>query len=535
MRAAAPVSKRTTVAAAWEIAPVVALSLALRTLSLLSLPIFFDEAGYIRWAVDIWDQRTRMALFIPMTEDGKQPLFMWLAAVAVQLTPDPLLGGRIVSALAGVASTVGVYFAGYWLAGRGVGAVAALLYAAVPFNLFFDRMALVEALLNAGGVWSLGLGVFIAMRARRRREAVLAGIALGMALAVALWTKMTGAFVIPLPLLCGLLLARRRELATSLLGFIAASVVFGAVALLLSRMPGAEKLVDKAGSFAADPRALLAFPVEWWTRNLLEYGTWIQVYFVAPLWWLLLAAVAWAVLLRRKVALLLLACWAVATLPPTLMAVPKLYASRYIVHGVFPLYLLAADFAVWAWGLLRMQLAQRLSRAVAVRLTAAALLLAGVGPSLAFDYRLLEAPERAGLPPADQRLYVTGWTAGYGFVDAMRLVKQRAVELTRNGQPVIVLSDDMRGTPYAALKVYMKGMPDVHHYVDMHLSRDAEGFMAAWKWHRVPILIVGNQGYDDLEAFERGVPQAKRIGFFPKPEGKSSFRVYEVAKEDLEP
>ncbi len=535
MDTALPVSKRAPAVTALELALVVGLSLVLRTADLLSLPIFFDEAGYLRWAVEIWDQKTRMALFMPMIEDGKQPLFMWLAGPFIQLAPDPLLGARWVSALAGVASTVGVYFAGYWLVGRPVGLVAALLYAVGPFNLFFDRMAMVEALLNAGGVWSLSLAVFVAKRARGRLEAMLAGGALGAALAASFWTKMTAVFVLPLPVLCVLMLSRRKRLGESVVGFSAGGLVLGILLLLLSRMPGAENLVDKASSFAMNPRDLLTFPIEWWTRNAREYWSWIQTYFVVPLWWLLLAAVVWAFLACRREALLLLLCWAVATLPPTLLAIPKLYASRYLVHGVFPLYLLTADFVVWGRDRLREWDGRWLARTCATTVVSVLLLLAVVGPTLAFDYRLLEAPERAGLSSSDRRLYVTGWTAGYGFMDALRLVRQRALELTRDGQPIIVLSGDNRGTPYAALKVYMRDIPNVHHYVDMHLAHDPEGFMMAWKWHRVPILLVGNQGYDDLEAFERGVPQAKRLGEFPKPEGRSYFRVYEVAKEDLDP
>ena len=533
MNTALPVSKRAAAVTALELTLVVGLSLALRTANLLSLPIFFDEAGYLRWAVDIWDQKTRVALFMPMVEDGKQPLFMWLAGPFTQLAPDPLLGARWLSALAGVASALGVYFAGYWLVGRSVGLAAALLYAVGPYNLFFDRMALVEALLNTGGVWGLGLAVFVTKRARGRLEAMLAGGALGAALAASLWTKMTAVFVLPFPVLCVLMLSRRKRLAESVAGFTAGGLVLGASLLLLSRMPGADKLVDKASSFAMDPRDLLSFPVEWWARNVWEYLSWIQTYFVTPLWWLLLAAVVWAFLARRREALLLLLCWAVATIPLTLLAIPKLYASRYLVHGVFPLYLLTADFVVSGWDRLREWGGRRLARAGAA--TAVLVLLAAVGPTLAFDYRLLEAPEQADLSSSDRRLYVTGWTAGYGFVDALRLVRQRALELTRDGQPIIVLSGDNRGTPYAALKVYMRDIPNVHHYVDMHLAHDPEGFMMAWKWHRVPILLVGNQGYDDLEAFERGVPQAKRLGEFLKPEGRSYFRVYEVAKEDLEP
>lgn len=71
-------------------------------------------------------------------------------------------------------------------------------------------------------------------------------------------------------------------------------------------------------------------------------------------------------------------------------------------------------------------------------------------------------------------------------------------------------------------------------YVDSHMTWNPEDFIATWKPHRVPILLLGNDGIDRLDEFERVVPQAKRLGFFPKPTGQSSFRVYEVGIADLD-
>ena len=518
---------------------VAALSLALRIYNILSLPIFFDEAGYLRWALDIADQRTRMALVIPIVEDGKQPLFMWLAAVASGLFSDPLMAGRVVSGLAGVSSAVALYLAGYWLAGRRVGTIAGLLYAVVPFGLFYDRMALVEAVLNAGGVWAFALSVFVACRARTDRSALLAGAGVGAALGAALWTKMPALFMLPFPVLCAFLLPSRGRRALVVGGFTVAAAVLAISAAILAAMPSAARLLDKANSFAVSPQEMLSLRVGSWAANALEYWAWIQAYFPAPLWMILLAAATWGLVRRTRLALLLLGCWADFTLPTTLVAVPKLYESRYVSQGVFPLLLLIALMMASIYRVVQATAkhleGRRKARWISAPLVGAILFIAALGPSLWFDLQLLNAPEDAPLPGSDRRLFVTGWTAGYGFTDALRLVKERAAELTKGGQPVIVLGDDPRGTPYAGLKIYMRGMKDVHYYVDMHLARDPEGFMAAWKSHRVPILIVGNDGYDHLDDFERGVPQARRMGFFPKPYGLSSFRVYEVSVADLPP
>jgi hypothetical protein len=91
-----------------EMLLVALLSLSFRTLNPFSMPIYIDEATFLGWALDIWDRKTRAALMIPIIHDGKQPLFMWIAGGASYLFPDPLLAGRMVSALAGVLSTVGI-------------------------------------------------------------------------------------------------------------------------------------------------------------------------------------------------------------------------------------------------------------------------------------------------------------------------------------------------------------------------------------------------------------------------------------------
>ncbi len=515
------------------------LALGLRTFNLLSLPIYVDEATYLNWGLQIWEQRTRAALFIPIIQDGKQPLFMWLSGGASYLFSDPLLAGRVVSALAGVLSAIGIYLAGYWLAGRWAGLLAGLLYAVVPFDLFYDRMALVEALLNAAGIWTFTLSVFVAGRSSTARSALLAGAGLGMALGAGLWTKMPALFMIPFPVLSAILLRRRDKLRLAVAGLAVAGAVLVVLAGLLFLAPEAENLWDKAQGFSESPQSLLTFPVARWTANVLRYWMWFHTYLPFPLWALVLVAVAWGLVQRTRPTVLLLGCWAAFTMPVLLLSRPEMYQSRYVYQGVFPLLLLLATpmMSVWKsfWSSkwvrgLRIVIPQTVQP-----LAAGAVFVALVGPTLLFDAQLVNSPESAPLAPTDHALFVTDLTSGYGFGEAVEVLKQRAEELTRNGQPIIVLGDYYYGQTYSGVQLYMRGMPGVHFYVDSHMAREPEGFLDAWKSHRVPILLMGNDGWDRLDAFEQAVPQAKRLGFFPKPTGKSSFRVYEVDVPDLPP
>src|SRR3989344_9242851 len=86
-----------------------------RLINLTILPIFTDEAIYIRWSqIALADQQQR---FISLY-DGKQPLFVWLNMLTLKLPVDPLIAGRLVSVLAGFASLIGIIALSWRLFGK---------------------------------------------------------------------------------------------------------------------------------------------------------------------------------------------------------------------------------------------------------------------------------------------------------------------------------------------------------------------------------------------------------------------------------
>jgi hypothetical protein len=75
---------------------IIALYFFLRLYHLTSLPLFIDEAIYIRWGTIARLDATQR--FISLT-DGKQPLFVWIMWPMVKIFSDPIIAGRIVSVL----------------------------------------------------------------------------------------------------------------------------------------------------------------------------------------------------------------------------------------------------------------------------------------------------------------------------------------------------------------------------------------------------------------------------------------------------
>ena len=144
-----------------------------------SLPVFADEAIYIRWSqVMRAEQNLR---FLPLS-DGKQPLYMWLTIPFLKIFHDPLVAGRVVSVVSGIGTLAGIFVLSHiFFASLSVSLVASFIYSISPFSVFFDRLALADSLLSFFGIWTLIFAV-ITVKKIRLDSAMFAGFSLGGAL-----------------------------------------------------------------------------------------------------------------------------------------------------------------------------------------------------------------------------------------------------------------------------------------------------------------------------------------------------------------
>ena len=110
---------------------------SLRFVNLTILPVFADEAIYIRWAQVMKAEETLR--FLPLS-DGKQPLFMWIAIPFLKFIENPLIAGRLVSVASGFGTMIGVSFLSYLLLrSKKVALAAGFIYAVSPFFLIRSR------------------------------------------------------------------------------------------------------------------------------------------------------------------------------------------------------------------------------------------------------------------------------------------------------------------------------------------------------------------------------------------------------------
>src|SRR3990172_3195673 len=84
----------------------------IRFINLTSLPVFADEAIYIRWSQIMANEPTLR--FLPLS-DGKQPLYMWVLMLVVDRFSDPLFVGRFISLLCGIGTVVGLFLTTFYL------------------------------------------------------------------------------------------------------------------------------------------------------------------------------------------------------------------------------------------------------------------------------------------------------------------------------------------------------------------------------------------------------------------------------------
>ncbi len=160
--------------------------LAIRLTNLTILPVFADEAIYIRWSQTISNDLSW--LFIPLT-DGKQPIFMWFVALPLKIIQDPLFAARTASILAGLFSVIGIWLLAKELFSQKVAFLATTLYLVTPFILFYDRLAVPDGLLSAFGVWSLYFSILLIKRLKLKHT-----ITLGLFLGLSWLTKSPGQF-----------------------------------------------------------------------------------------------------------------------------------------------------------------------------------------------------------------------------------------------------------------------------------------------------------------------------------------------------
>lgn len=412
-----------------------------RLLNLTKLPIFTDEAIYIRWSqIGGRDAAWR---FISLS-DGKQPLFTWLMMISLRVFSDPLFAGRLVSVGAGALSSVGMGLLGWELfRDKRVGLVSSIFYILSPFGLMYDRLALYDSLVATFFIWNLLLAVRL-VRLPRLDTALL----LGMGLGLGMLNKTSGflsLYLLPVTLILFDLHASRRL--KRLMQWV---FLIGIAALISQLMYGILRLSplfhmigQKDAVFVYSFREWFSHPFTFLEGNLKGLFDWLVHYLTPPVF--IAALVPLFTLWRQgREKLLVYAYWFLPFLALALFG--RVLYPRFILFMSMPLLILSASSIVWLWHYRKTLLGS---------VTFALLFL----PSLLTDYFIIVHPLYAPIPYADRGQLIENWPSGWGVseVNAFLLARSQQTHVT-------VYTEGTFGLLPAAIEIYLIDKPNIEIY-----------------------------------------------------------------------
>lgn len=421
----------------WSIIILVGLYFFTRFINLTILPIFTDEAIYIRWGqIGLADAAHR---FLSL-EDGKQPLFIWLMYPMLKVFSDPLVAGRMVSVLAGFLSLTGIIAVTKVLFNKKASLFAGLLYVLSPYFLFYDRLALYDCLTTAFFIWGLFFQVLLVQK-RRLDLALLLGFVIGGGLL----TKSSAQFIIfllPFSLLLFDFKAKpqKRHFLTWF-GLSTISVILGiGFSFIIKLSPLAHMVGQKNLTFIISFTEFFAHPFSRLVGNLSGLTNWLIAYLTWP----------WVIAILISIIYGLKTCWQKTLLLCVWFSFPYFVLASFgqVLYPRFTLFMTPPLLVLLAYGLSSLKFKNILSYAICYMLFASL--------AIAFSAKLLINPINAPLPSADRFQFIDDWPAGYGIKEVIEFAKTQAQK-----ESIFIATEGTFGlTPYA-LTIYLQDTPNL--------------------------------------------------------------------------
>ena len=413
-----------------------------RFFNLNRLPIFCDEAIYLRWAqIANNDASFR---FISLT-DGKQPMQTWLTLPLLRLIEDPLIAGRVLSAMAGFSLLlVGILVAFSFFKDKKNIYFLMFLMAFCPYLIFFDRMALAESLLT---LFAFGAFLFSFLLAKNPRLdiALLAGLWIGAGFLV---KSQMLIFLLLFPL--GAIFIFQKEgfklskpLAKYLLFFLMIIIMVFLIYNIQRLSPWMYRIQQKNSDFVVPLSEALA--------NLKRFG--YNFYLSIQWFWSYLTPPVFIVSLLGLILLtknnfwqgLYLSAWIfVPALGEAFIA--RFFTSRYLSF-LTPFFLLSAAYFF-------VKIYQVLTAIIGKKKIVFFLLLFLIWPIYNINL-LLTNPEDFPFTSTDKD-YIEGWTAGYGVKETADYLKQIARK-----EKVVVGTEGTFGLLSQGLEIYLMGEENI--------------------------------------------------------------------------
>lgn len=411
-----------------------------RLINLTLIPIFTDEAIYIRWSqIGARDANWR---FISLT-DGKQPMFTWVMMIFLRVFKgDPLFVGRLVSVFSGFAGAIGTSLVAYELfKNRRTAVIAAFLYVISPFTLMYDRLALYDCMVAMFAVWYLYLTIRLVRTLRLDSALILA-----MVIGAAMLNKSSGFFglyLLPFALILFDWGAPKRV--SRLLRFVYLSVLVAVISevyySVLRLSPFFHIIGQKNTVFIYSFREWTTHPFTFAVGNLRGMFDWLMTYMTKPLFAAALLSVV-PLFHRIREKLILIVYWAVPFVALALFG--RVLYPRFILFMTIPLYVLAAYS-------LEILLTKYGRTYLGIFVFAVA-----VFPSLFTSYFVITDPWHALIPDSDKGQMLNDWPSGGGVKQVNEFLEKES----RKGKLTVFTEGTFGLMPYS-VEIYLVNNPNI--------------------------------------------------------------------------
>lgn len=429
----------------WEILFSISLALSyfiLRLIFLTRLPIFTDEAIYIRWAqIALQDSSWR---FISLT-DGKQPMYVWVAMVFLKFIHDPLTAGRLVSVMTGFLTMLGIFFLTLELfKNKATAFLAAVLYVFYPFAQVLDRMALYDSMVATFYVWALYFSVLLVRKIR-----LDIAYTLGFIIGGGVLTKSSNFFSIYLlPFLLILFDFKQKKLKSQLLKFIVLAAVSVGIGYgfyqVLRLSPLYDMIAVKNATFVYPFSEWIQHPFLFVFSNLNGLTSWLIQYLTPSYLILVLLAILFINKFFREKLLLLL----YFALPFLALA---LFGRLIYPRHIFLMSVMLLPLAAWSLNYIFEEIGKIFAKnTVVVRAIQIILLLVVIGYPLFVSISFAVDPANAQIADADSKQYANSWAAGWGVKESVAFFQNQA----RN-QKIYIATEGTYGLMPESLEMYL--------------------------------------------------------------------------------
>lgn len=401
------------------------------TANLTRLPIFVDEALYLRWAQIAWHDASWR--FISLT-DGKQPLYVWFVIPFLKLIQDPLYAGRLASGVSGFITILGMGYLGYLLGNKKTGLLAMIITALSPYLFFYYRFGVMESTLVAGAIWVCNFSLLL-VRSRRLDVAMLLGMITGATILV----KSSGMFFLLLIPAAYLLDFNPKKLFTQstlkYFGLVLVAWIIAGVMYNVQRLSPWMHMIGQKNAFFIVPYSEIFNEINRLSNNFLDVWRWQIGYTTIPL--LLLSLFGFVRLWKKDWRqAVFLSAWLFAPMLGTVL-LARLFAPRYVIFVTpFILY-----FAVYALSLIK-----------SLKLTIFTTILVLLLP-VSLITKLIVDPLNYPYVSVDEG-YVNGWSAGNG---TKQIADWALSRMSQTGQPMTIFTEGTFGILPHGLELYVDG------------------------------------------------------------------------------